>query len=455
MDVDHKNTGLELGCFAEIIGSLTTAIDLAEGNGEYHSLRSCIIGMRIGRRIGLTPAGLSDLYYALLLKDVGGPYTQTWDRAATGQDGAIARRLLREGADGMSWLESGRAILELHRSEPLLKRVRKQLGFLWQRKSLRIETARLRCAAASELLDKLGLSTETRAAVCAIDERWDGRGAPDRMRSVCIPVLAQIVKLAQTMERFHTQGGSRSVIPWIHDRCRGWFDPGLVAAATRLFESPSCWWQLEQKDLLAYTVSLEPREHMLAANGDTIDKVCEVFATVADARSNFSSTHSALVADIAVRIARVMNLSERQVNTLRRAALLHDVGKLAIPRHILEKQGPLTPEDLPVVRNYPVRTWEILERVPEFKEVAQLAVDHHERLDGTGYPKHLTGEQLSLSARILAVADVAEALAAERSFRRKYTGQQIYQILMAQTPHALDIHCVNAFLQDSAISLVA
>ncbi|SEC14331.1 HD-GYP domain-containing protein [Terriglobus roseus] len=455
MDASAHNAGMELGSFAEIIASLTTAIDLAEGNGEFHSLRTCIIGMRIGRRIGLTPAAQSDLYYALLLKDVGGPYTQTWDRAATGQDGATARRMLREGVGGMSLRESGRATFDLHRGGSFPGRVRKQIEFLWQRKHLRIETALLRCAAAGELLDKLGLSSETRAAVCAIDEQWDGRGAPDRAHSVCIPVLAQIVKLAQTMERFHARGGSRSVIHGIHRRCRGWFDPGLVAAATRLFESPSSWWQLEQKDLLSYTVSLEPREHMLAANGDTIDKVCEVFATVADARSNFSSTHSSLVADIAVRIARVMNLSERQVTTLRRAALLHDIGKLAVPRHILEKQGPLTKDDLPVIRNYPLRTREILERVPEFREIAELAVTHHERLDGTGYPKHLTGEQLSLSARILAVADVAEALAAERSFRRKYTGQQIYQILIAQTPHSLDIDCVNAFLHNSVISLVA
>jgi HD-GYP domain-containing protein (c-di-GMP phosphodiesterase class II) len=455
--VDDKNLngGMELGSFAEIVTSLTTAIDLSEGNGPFHTLRTCIIGMRIGRRISLEPPALSDLYYALLLKDIGGAHTQPMDRSATGQDGVRARRLLREGSGGMSWRDHARAALDLYDSTPLLKRVTKQLEFLLHQRALRSETVALRSAAAGTMLEKLGVSSETRAAVCAIDEQWDGRGGPAGMCSTSIPVIAQIVKLAQTMERFYAQGGSRVVIPWLHRRCRGWFDPGLVAAATRLFETPSCWWQLDQKDLLAYTVALEPRDYLLAATSETIDQVCEVFAEVADARSNYSNTHSSLVADIAVRIARVLKMSERQVQTLRRAALLHDLGKLEVPREILEKQGPLTADDLPILRNYPLRTCKILERVPEFREVAQLAVTHHERLDGTGYPKHLTAEQLSLSARILAVADVAEALSAERSFRRKYTGQQIYQILMAQTPHALDVHCVNALLHNSVMSLVA
>ncbi|AFL90090.1 HD-GYP domain-containing protein [Terriglobus roseus DSM 18391] len=448
-------TRTELGSLAEIIAALTTAIDLAEDNGTGHTLRTCIIGMRIGRRISLTPPALSDLYYALLLKDIGGSHTQLWERKATGQDGVLARRLLREGMGSMSWLEGGRAALGLYGAEPLSRRVSKQLGFLWKQKTLRSEAINLRSAVAGQLLEKLGVSTATRAAVCSIDERWDGRGGPDGMDGTCIPVIAQIVKLSQTMERFHAQGGSNCVIPWLHRRCRGWFDPGLVAAATRLFETPSCWWQLEQKDLQAYAISLEPSEHMLAANSHTIDQICEVFAEVADARSEYGFAHSFRVADIAVRMARSLQMSERQVNTLRRAALLHSIGKLTVPRELLEKQGPLTKDDLPVLRNYPLRTCEILERIPEFREVALLAMMHHERLDGSGYPKHLSAEQLSLSARILAVADVAEALAAERSFRRKYTRQQIYQILIRQTPHALDKHCVHAFFQSSAMSRVA
>src|SRR4051812_21517768 len=99
-------TRTELGSLAETIAALTEAIDLADGNDAGHTLRTCIIGMRIGRRISLTPSALSDLYYALLLKDIGGSHTQPWDRTATGQDGVPARRLLREGMGGQSLLEN-------------------------------------------------------------------------------------------------------------------------------------------------------------------------------------------------------------------------------------------------------------------------------------------------------------------------------------------------------------
>lgn len=455
VDVRNVSAEMELGRFAEIIGPLTTAIDLAEGNSEGHTLRTCLIGMRIGRRISLEPSALSNLYYALLLKDIGGPHTQSSDMAVTGQGGLRARRLLREGPRAMSLRESSYAVLDLHHDRPFLERTRKRIQFFWQRRRLRTETVDIRCAAANDLLEKLGVSKETRRAVSSVDEQWNGLGAPEGLRGTLIPVIAQIVKLAQTMEYLYSQGGSGRVISRLHARCRGWFDPGLVAAATRLFETPSCWWQMEQKDLLAYTVSLEPQDHMLVANSNTIDRICEVFAEVADARSTYSSSHSTQVAEIAVRIARVLHMSERQIKTIRRAALLHDLGKLAVPRQKLEQRGPLTAEDLPILRNYPLCTYKILERIPEFREIAQLAVTHHERLDGTGYPKHLAADRLNLSARVLAVADVAEALAAERSFRRKYTGLQIYQILMGLTPHALDVDCVNALLHNSVMALVA
>jgi HD-GYP domain-containing protein (c-di-GMP phosphodiesterase class II) len=445
----------ELGSLAAIIASLSVAVDLAEGNDDNHTLRTCILGMRIGRRISLAPSVLSDLYYALLLKDIGNPFTQTGDREATGQDGVAVRRLLREGRGGMSWREAVRTTLDLHRAEALAMRTGKQIGFLWKRRKLQAESVRVRCAAAADLLDRLGVSTGTRTAVCAIDERWDGLGLPDRAQSTLIPVIAQIVKLAQTMARFHAQGSSESVIPWIHGRCRGWFDPGLVAAATRLFESSSSWSEMEQRDLLAYTVTLEPQECMLAANTQTIDRVCEVFAKIADARTTYGKTHSTQVAEIAVGIARSLKMNEQQIRTLRRAALLHEIGRLAVPRETLEKKGPLSADDLSVVRTYPLRTGAILQRIPEFFEVAPLAMMQHERLDGSGFPRHFTADKLSLSARILAVADIAEALASERSYRRKYSGQQIYRILMGQTPHLLDVRCVHAFLQSSPAFHVA
>jgi HD-GYP domain-containing protein (c-di-GMP phosphodiesterase class II) len=317
----------ELGSFAEIIECLAEIIDLAEGNVPSHSLRTCATGMRIGRQISLPLAALSDLYYALLLKDIGGTHTQRWEMTATGGGGVRARRLLREGWGAMSWLESSKAARDMHHGEFLPARAYKLLRFVWQRSKLGKETVDIRCAAASSLLNKLGVSAETRAAVCSIEERWDGRGAPEGMQATSIPVISQIVKLAQSIERFRTEEGDERVIPLLHRRCRGWFDPGLVAAATWLLESTPSWWLIDGNELRAYLLSLEPREHMVTANSDTIHGVCEVFAEVVDARSRYSSTDSSRLADLAARMARMLKMSEQDI-TRRCTALRTREGKI-------------------------------------------------------------------------------------------------------------------------------
>jgi HD-GYP domain-containing protein (c-di-GMP phosphodiesterase class II) len=131
---------------------------------------------------------------------------------------------------------------------------------------------------------------------------------------------------------------------------------------------------------------------------------------------------------------------------LRRAALLHDIGKLSVPNSILEKPGKLTGEEWKVVKAHPFYTLEILNRIPGFQRLSQDAAAHHEKLDGSGYWRGWGSDQLSRYARILAVADIFDALHAKRPYRDGLPIEKVFEILRQDAPHALDLPCVEALI---------
>jgi HD-GYP domain-containing protein (c-di-GMP phosphodiesterase class II) len=129
---------------------------------------------------------------------------------------------------------------------------------------------------------------------------------------------------------------------------------------------------------------------------------------------------------------------------LRRAALLHDIGKLSVPNTILDKPGKLTTQEWEVMRLHPYYTQRVLERVSGFAHLAFLASTHHEKLDGSGYYRNLRGSQLPLSSRVLVVADIYDALAAKRPYRDALPTETVLQIMSREVPLALDADCFNA-----------
>jgi HD-GYP domain-containing protein (c-di-GMP phosphodiesterase class II) len=141
---------------------------------------------------------------------------------------------------------------------------------------------------------------------------------------------------------------------------------------------------------------------------------------------------------IAVGMAKVLGFDEPDLRELRRAALLHDIGKLSISNRILDKAGPLTDEERVSFQSHPLLTEQILGRVPSFGGLAALASAHHERLDGHGYPRGLTGDELTTSMRVLAVADVYEALISDRPYRAAYSPRDALELMSADVPTGLD-----------------
>jgi putative nucleotidyltransferase with HDIG domain len=175
-----------------------------------------------------------------------------------------------------------------------------------------------------------------------------------------------------------------------------------------------------------------------------VNAICEIFADVVDAKSPFTYRHSLGVMDAAVAIGQALGLPPDRMEVLRRAALLHDVGKLSISNTILDKPTRLSDEELAIIKKHPGISSEILSHVSAFREIAVIAGEHHEKLDGTGYPNGLRANDLSLESRLIAVADIYGALSENRPYREALRPAQITAIMDREVPAKLDGLCYEA-----------
>ena len=436
--------------FAEIISALSFAIDLTEGAVPGHAIRSCILGMRIAAHLKLPEAERSHLYYALLLKDAGCSNNAARMCEIVGGDD----RTMKNGAKLEDWTKPHKPSLnalqllwhEVLPNATLFKRVARifHIGMTQHRNNA--EMIGLRCERGAEIARKLGLSAASAAAIYALDEHWDGSGHPGHLSGEQIPLIARILSVAQHLDIFASERSKAEAIETLRLRSGSWFDPAVVGASLALNRQGTLWNDCLGSDdsEVARQIALE-----LQPSGDhsvmsaEIDLICEAFADVVDAKSPFTYRHSMGVAEVAFEIAHALEIPIARCQLVRRAALLHDLGKLAVPNTILDKAGKLTPEEWAVVVEHPRLTREILGRIKQFEEIAIVAGSHHERLDGSGYPDRLRDNELSLEARIIAVADFYRALTEDRPYRDGIPHDEAIVILTAQS-HALDLSCIEA-----------
>jgi HD-GYP domain-containing protein (c-di-GMP phosphodiesterase class II) len=156
--------------------------------------------------------------------------------------------------------------------------------------------------------------------------------------------------------------------------------------------------------------------------------------------------HNARVADLAVAIGAHLGLNKSNLLILARAALLHDLGNLGVPRSLLHKPSTLTDEEWAVIKKHPILGLEILSLIGDLSRERAIILAHHERIDGSGYPNALTGDKVSQEDRILAVADTYCAIIADRPYRRGLGTTTALAVLQAQRGQSLDADCVDALL---------
>lgn len=403
--------------FSDLLSALSFSLDLTEGQPMGHALRTNLIAMELGQRLGLSLHQQRDLYYAALLKDIGCSSNAALvfglfggdDRQAKGARMLVdwsnyfraAFYAMAHAAPGASLFERTRRIAELARRGP---RVASEL-------------VEVRCERGAEIVLQLDLGPAAADAVRQLDEHWDGRGHPRGLRGEEISILARVLTLAQTLEVFAMRGGVEHALALVRQRAGRWFDPLVASACSGVERDIAYWCTLDTHDLLKLVVEREPGGAALLAGPGATDRVARIFAEVVDAKSPFTGAHSQRVTEVAVSIAHERGWSEPDIAELRRAALLHDLGKLSVPNSILDKPGPLTPSEWEVMRMHSYFTERILEHISGFEWLAFASAAHHERLDGSGYCRGLRGDQIPELSRLLAVADIYDALSTRRPYR--------------------------------------
>ncbi|MBG1232805.1 HD-GYP domain-containing protein [Aestuariivirga litoralis] len=425
---------------SEMVSALSYALDISEGHATGHCVRACWIGFHIGREIGMRPKDLTNLYYTLLLKDVGCSSNAARICNLYLADDIALKHDFQKVNDSLPQIL--RFVLSRTGVQAkLAERFRALVNIAMNGGTIAKELFHTRCQAGADIVRQMRFPEAVAKGVMDLDEHWNGEGQPAKLEREEISPLARIALVAQICDVFYTSGGTASAMAELRARSGTWFEPRLVEACERAAKIPYFWSILDSADLNREVVNLLPPEERMAVDDDYLDDIAAAFAKVIDAKSPYTNGHSERVALFTDMIAEKLKLDDAHRRRLKRAALLHDIGKLGVSNQVLDKAGQLDEAEWASVKNHPTLGETILSRLSVFQELARIAGSHHERLDGTGYPRGLKGDEIDLDTRIVTTADIFDALTAERPYRAALPLETAFDIMEKDVGTAVDPTC--------------
>ena len=427
----------------ELLGALSHALDLTEGQPAGHCMRSCWIGQQLGRALGLSGREMRDLYYATLLKDAGcsSNAARICELFLT-DDLAFKHGRKTVGLGVASLLNF--VVRHTGVNVGLGERLRAIVNAVQNGGELLRELTETRCTRGAQIARQLRFEEDVADAIQCLDEHWDGSGQPQGLAGKEIPLLSRIALLAQVVDAFHASVGPQGAREEVARRSGRWFDPRLADAFAVLARDPKFWTQLAAEDLEDRVMAMEPAQQAQPVDDDYLDDIAMAFGQIVDAKSPWTAGHSLRVALITDQVSEQLGLGEPERRWLRRGALLHDVGKLGVSNQVLDKAGPLDPFEWTAVQRHAMHTERILGRISAFGVLARVAGAHHEKLDGSGYPRGLDARHIRLETRIITTADIFDALTADRPYRAALPTQAALKIMRDGVGTAVDGDCLDA-----------
>lgn len=422
---------------AELLAAFSHALDITEGQPEGHSVRCCYIGQRLGAAIGLSSVELSQLYYAVLLKDLGcSSNAARICELYEADDRAFKQGYKTVGTSLAATLHF--VFSRTARGRPLHRRAAAIGNILANGGRIVDEMILSRCTRGADIARALRFSEAVCSGIYSLDEHWDGSGRPSRVRGDAIPIFSRIALLAQVVDVFHSHAGADAALDEVQRRSGQWLDPQLARAFAGIARDAAFWTALKSPLLHGMVLAAAPIDEDILVDDDYLDTIAAAFGQVIDAKSPFTAGHSARVAELAAAMGEQMSLGTERVRWLRRAAFLHDVGKLGVSSTILEKPSALGDDEWIEMRKHAEHTRAILGRIHAFEDIANIAAAHHERLDGRGYPRALAGTEIAQETRIITACDFYDALTADRPYRSALPVLDALEIMEATIGTALD-----------------
>jgi HD-GYP domain-containing protein (c-di-GMP phosphodiesterase class II) len=429
---------------ADLLAGLSVASDLGFGLPAEQSMRSALVATALARKLNLDDEVVADAFYATLLLHVGCT-ALAYETATTFGDErrllpVVARTNLADFRDFVTTLLPGatRGLAALPRAKlaTLLLVKGAAFGRMYDTGSCEVGSATAR---------RIGLGDGVQRALYEIAEWWNGGGAPGGLRGEEIALPARIARVATDAALYDVIAGGDAAVSAVRARAGGMADPEIV----RVFAEYS-------EELLAAAREGDPRDQLLTAEPEPIreiddgdlGQIARAFGDLADLKLPFTHGHAAEVARLAVAAAANVRLDAAATARLEIAALLHDIGRVAVSNVVWQKPGPLTAAEWEQVRMHPYHSERILATSYALRPMATVAGMHHERLDGSGYHRGCTGRDLTPAARILAAADAFQAMSQERPYRRALTVEQAADELARDARAGrLDGDCVTAVLE--------
>lgn len=430
---------------AELVALLSLGTDLGLGQPMEHMIRACLIALRLAERVGLDDAERGVVYYSGLLAWVG-CHTDAYEQAKwLGDDLSVKSDTHYEYDFGKAGPAA--AFLLKHiggAGSPLLQRARIGMRFMGDGRRALAALAENHYLATDALADGLGLGEHVRTSLKESYERWDGKGAYG-LRGEQIGIGSRLVNLADVVEVFRRTGGVEAAIAVARERSGTQFDPGIVELFCE--QAALIFADLDAAASWELVIDSEPSLAAVVA-GDELDGALAAIGEFAELKSPWLMGHSRGVADLAGEAARGLGLPESDVTALRRAAFVHDIGRLGVSNAVWDKPGELTQSELERVRLHPYLTERMLSFSAALAPLGSIAGQHHERLDGSGYPRGLSGDAISHAGRVLAAADAYHAMTAARPHRPALTAAEAAVALRAQVASSrLDGAAVDAVLR--------
>lgn len=398
---------------AELLAAVSLATDLGTGQPMEHALRTCYLATGLGRELGLPVQDLFDTYYISLLRFLGCTAEASTDAALNaGNDIAmyagLAPSLMGAPSEMMGWM-----LRHLAEGAAPSTRVRALGKVLIDPKGAE-RSIRAHCEVGQMLTRRIGLGDSVLHALGFAFERWDGKGFPNGIAGEEIPASCRIGVVARDFELLNRLWGPDAATEILAKRKSKAYEPRVLEAA--LEHGPRLLAQIEDGTLWDAVLEAEPGP-WLTIEDARIDDILVAFAHFVDLKSPFLHGHSVGVARLVERAANATGDSHLDSKLLRRTGLVHDLGRVAVPSGIWNKEGSLSDEEWERVRLHPYFTERILIRCGPLKDLADVASSHHERMDGSGYHRGNKAQSLSAGARLLATADAFRAMVEPRPHR--------------------------------------
>jgi HD-GYP domain-containing protein (c-di-GMP phosphodiesterase class II) len=428
---------------AELIAALCLATDLGMAFPFEHGLQTTLIAMRLADKLDIDRQSACETYYACLLSHAGctteahvaaevfgGSLTTSFNPLMYGSARDVLTGLIRALPDPGS-----PAVVRTLQTARRLPRMARET-----RPSLSAA-----CEVAGMLADRVGAPPSVPDLLAHLTERWDGHSPLRRAKGEEIPLPMRIVHVATDAAFQRLLGGAEHAARLVRERAGHAFDPEVAACLVD-----------DASKILALEASAPAWEEVLASEpapalvleAEALDRALAAMGNFADLISPYLAGHSAGVAELAGSAARASGIDAAGVTAIRRAGLLHDLGRVAIHARIWQKPGPLTADEGERVRLHPYYTERVLSRSPFLSALSPIAEAHHERLDGSGYHRRATGPELGGQARLLAAADAYHAMTEPRPHREALPPERAAEILAEEASAGrLDPDAVAAVLE--------